>query len=474
LLETHRIGYSGDNALANSLIVGLGREGLALAQYLSERGDSVTVCEGRPLPELGTDIEKLAAFGAVLIGENDHPDLTPYDVMYLNPAVSKEAPVVRDAQARGIKVSALTDLFFEICPAHIAGITGSNGKTTTTTLLGMMLQTEGITAHVGGNIGRPLLNEAGSMVKDDWVVLEMSSFQLEWLEASPEVAIVTNLTPNHLDRHHTMEEYAAAKLHIVQYQRPGDTLILHAEDRFTPQFARTAAGRVLYFSLESAPSDGAVLEAEMLSIRRGGYSVPVCARRELRVPGRHNVANALAAIAAADAIGVRPEAMREAINSFNGVPHRLELVRTLDGVRFYNDSIATSPDRAQAALAAVEGPVVLILGGHDKDLTWDDLCRVAVERCHAVLLIGEAQELIAAHLSKALSANPGGLLTADAVYICGDLERAVAAVRRYARPGDVALLSPACASYDQFRNFEERGARFRGLVEALHGDNEAA
>ncbi|MDB5057447.1 MAG: UDP-N-acetylmuramoylalanine--D-glutamate ligase, partial [Chloroflexi bacterium] len=215
----------GRHILSKSLIVGLGREGMALAQYLTARGDDVTVCEGRSLPELGADAQKLSALGAGLIAGNDHPDLTPYDVLYLNPAVSKEAPVVRDAQLRGIKVSALTDLFFEVCPAHIAGITGSNGKTTTTTLLGLMLQAGGITTHVGGNIGRPLLNEAASMGKDDWVVLEMSSFQLEWLEASPEVAVVTNLTPNHLDRHHTMDEYAAAKLHIAQYQRPGDTLI---------------------------------------------------------------------------------------------------------------------------------------------------------------------------------------------------------------------------------------------------------
>ena len=314
----------------------------------------------------------------------------------------KDVPVVADAEReRGIPISALTDLFFQVCPARIVGITGSNGKTTTTTLLGLMLTAGGFNTHVGGNIGRPLLNEALDMHASDWVVLEMSSFQLEWLEASPEIAIVTNLTPNHLDRHHSMEEYAEAKLRIVRYQDPGDTVVLHLEDRYAPLFAKAARGRVLYFSLDSAPSEGAVLEGEMLSIRRGGNSVPVCVRQELRVPGRHNVANALAAIAAADVIGVPPAAMREAIMRFAGVPHRLELVRTHAGVRYYNDSIATSPDRAQAALAAVAGPVVLILGGHDKDLPWQALCRDAVARCRAVLLIGEAQDLIAGHLAAA-------------------------------------------------------------------------
>jgi UDP-N-acetylmuramoylalanine--D-glutamate ligase len=426
------------------------------------------------LADLGADAATLASVGASLIAGNDHPDLAPYDTIYLNPAVSKEAAVVLDAHARGIRISALTDLFFEVCPAPIVGITGSNGKTTTTTLLGQMAQVAGITTHVGGNIGRPLLNEAASMAADDWVVLEMSSFQLEWLKSSPRVAVVTNLTPNHLDRHHTMAEYAAAKLRIVQYQHADDAAILHAEDPYAPLFAKAAPGRVLYFSQESIPSDGSVLEGEMLSIRHDGRSVPVCARADLRVPGRHNVANALAAIAAADAMGVDADAMREAIRGFTGVPHRLELVRGVDGVRYYNDSIATSPDRAQAALAAVEGPVVLILGGHDKELPWDDLCRAAVERCRAVLLIGEAHDLIASHLQQAIDAHGAASLAADSVIWCGDLEHAVTSARRVAHAGDAVLLSPACASYDQFRSFEERGACFRQLVEALRGDNEAA
>jgi UDP-N-acetylmuramoylalanine--D-glutamate ligase len=409
-----------------------------------------------------------------LIAGNDHPDVAPYDTAFVNPAVSKEAPVVLDARARGVRVSALTDLFFEVCPARIAGITGSNGKTTTTTLLGMMLEAGGFTAHVGGNIGRPLLNEAASMQPTDWVVLEMSSFQLEWLEASPQVAIVTNLTSNHLDRHHTMDEYAAAKRHIVQYQRPGDAVILNAEDPYAPLFAREARGSVLYFSLESAPSNGAALGGEMLCLRRDGYSMPVCARSDLRVPGQHNVANALAAIAAADTVGVEPMAMREAIRRFSGVPHRLELIRQLDGVRYFDDSIATSPDRALAALAAVEGAIVLILGGHDKDLPWDTLCRTTIERCRAVMLIGEAQDLIAEHLAEAEASSPGMLLSPDCVQRCGDLEHAVAGAQIAAQPGDAVLLSPACASYDQFVNFEERGSRFRQLVEALNGGHQAA
>jgi UDP-N-acetylmuramoylalanine--D-glutamate ligase len=467
------LSMKGAARLAQALVVGLGREGLALARYLRALGQDVTVCDVRPLPDLAADAAKLEELGARLIAGTDRPDLAPFDTVYLNPAVPKTVPIVSDARALGVPISALTDLFFQICPAHIVGITGSNGKTTTTTLLGMMLARGGIRAHVGGNIGRPLLNEAAAMHAGDWVVLEMSSFQLEWLEASPELAVVTNLTPNHLDRHRTMEEYAAAKLRIVRYQRPDDAVVLCAEDRYAPLFAKAAGGRVLYFSLDSAPSEGAVLEGEMLSIRRGGHSVPVCARHDLRVPGRHNVANALAAIAAADVVGVAPDAMREAILSFTGVPHRLELVRTLAGVRFYNDSIATSPDRAQAALGAIAGPVVLILGGHDKELPWQALCRDAVDRCRAVLLIGEAQDLIAGHLAGALRAAPSGLLTAANVIACGDLPHAVARAERAAQPGDAVLLSPACASYDQFRDFEARGSLFRQLVEALHGDLQA-
>jgi UDP-N-acetylmuramoylalanine--D-glutamate ligase len=456
--------------LTQALVVGLGREGLALARYLRGRGQDVAVCDGRARGDLGADAAILDELGVQLIAGDDRPDLAPFDILYLNPAVPKNVPIVGDARARGLPITALTDVFFQVCPAHIVGITGSNGKTTTTTLLGLMLKHGGITTHVGGNIGRPLLNEAAAMSADDWVVLEMSSFQLEWLEASPELAVVTNVTPNHLDRHRTMDEYVEAKLRIVRYQRPGDTVILHAEDRYAPRFAEAAGGRVLYFSLESAPSEGAVLEGEMLSIRHDRHSVPVCTRQDLQVPGRHNVANALAAIAAAGVVGVTPGAMRQAILGFSGVPHRLELIRTVAGVRYYNDSIATSPDRAQAALAAVSGPVVLILGGHDKDLPWQALCRDAVNRCRAVLLIGEAQDLIAGHLADALRAKPGGLLTKANVIGCGDLEHAVRRAERLAQAGDAVLLSPACASYDQFRNFEARGLHFRYLVEALHGD----
>lgn len=207
----------------------------------------------------------------------------------------------------------------------------------------------------------------------------------------------------------------------------------------------------------------------MLCIRRGGFSVPVCSRHVMRVPGLHNVANALAAITAADVIGVDVDAMRDVLGSFTGVPHRLELVRTLDGVRYYNDSIATTPDRAQAALDAVEGPVILILGGHDKDLHWQAFCRAAAARSRAVLLIGEAQDLIAGHLKEALAATGQHVLPADNVRACKDLDHAVEAAHTFALPGDVVLLSPGCASYDQFSNFEARGARFRELVGALGG-----
>jgi UDP-N-acetylmuramoylalanine--D-glutamate ligase len=456
--------------VTKALIVGLGREGLALARYLGDRGNAVTVADGGDIARLGAAVDILADLGATLIAGNDHPDLVGFDIVYLNPAVPKDVPVVLDAQARGIPVSALTDLFFAVCPASIIGITGSNGKTTTTTLLGKMLEAAGLTTYVGGNIGRPLLNETEIMGPPDWVVLEMSSFQLEWLQASPRVAVVTNLTPNHLDRHHTMEEYAAAKLHIVQFQGADDCAVLHAEDVYAPLFAQAAGGRVVYFSLVSAPPDGAALEGDMPVIRRAGRSEPVCERSELRVPGDHNVANVLAACAAAAAVGVPTRAMREAIRSFTGVPHRLELVRSLEGVSYYNDSIATSPDRTRAALAAIPGPVLLILGGHDKALPWETLCREAVRRCRVVLVLGEAEDIIAGHLGDALRATSPGLLTADAVIRCGDLERAVHEGRIRAQRGDTVLLSPGCASYDQFRDFEERGRRFRQLVEGLHGD----
>jgi UDP-N-acetylmuramoylalanine--D-glutamate ligase len=455
--------------MSRVLIIGLGREGLALAQYLTARGETVTVADGRAPETLGTGAAQLAAVGARLIAGDDHPDLSGYDMLYLNPAVSKEAPVVADALRRALPVSALTDLFFTICPARIIGITGSNGKTTTTTLVGEMIRTAGLPVHVGGNIGRPLLNEAALMHPTDWVVLEMSSFQLEWLQASPQIAVVTNLTPNHLDRHHSMEEYFRAKAPIVAHQQPADCAILNADDGYAARFAEQAGGRVLYFSLVSAPADGAALEGDVLAIRRGGHTEAVCVQADVRIPGRHNLANALAAIAAANQIGVPPAAMHEVLRTFQGVPHRLEVVRTIDAVVYYNDSIATSPDRTLAALQALSRPIVLILGGHDKQLPWDDLCRVACARCRAVLMIGEATSLIATAFAHALQAGPPGLLQPEHVRACGDLEQAVTQAARLAQPGDAVLLSPGCASYDQYRNFEERGEHFRNAVGVLHG-----
>jgi len=401
-------------------------------------------------------------------------------VLVLSPGVDKRAPLVREALRRGVPITSETELFMARCPAPIIGITGSSGKTTTTTLIGAMLRRDAARpVYVGGNIGRPLLERLDEMTPDARVVLELSSFQLEWLTMSPAVAVVTNLTPNHLDRHETMDAYAAAKSNIVAHQESADAAVLNADDPLVAAFAGLTPGRVLYFSLVSPVEHGAYLasDGEKLLLARDGQTKVLCRASELRVPGRHTIANVLAAASVATLYGVAPEAIAATARAFDGVPHRLQRSGTVAGVTFYDDSIATTPERTRAALAAIPNPVVLILGGHDKKLPWEELARDAVRRCRGVVLIGEAARLIRRHLEAALDeemdrhreAAVAPLLRSAAVVDAASMTAAVERALELARPGDAVVLAPGCASYDMYRDFEERGDVFARAVGVVGG-----
>jgi UDP-N-acetylmuramoylalanine--D-glutamate ligase len=338
---------------------------------------------------------------------------------------------------------------------------------------------------VGGNIGQPLLERLSEISSEAWVVLELSSFQLEWLRMSPLIAAVTNITPNHLDRHETMDAYIAAKAHILAHQGADAVAVLNRDDPNVAALARHTPARVLFFSLGIGRSpraiarsadrpqgdsvDGAFLDGERLVLMGEGQRAVLCEAGELRVPGRHNVANALAAACIAHACGVAPQAIGEAIRRFRGIPHRLQLVGEIGGVRFYDDSIATSPARTLAALAALERPVVVILGGRDKHLPWDDLARVVVEQCRGAVLIGEAAPLVRCALTAALAASgagPARLLRREMIIDEATMAGAVARAAHMARPGDAVVLAPGCASYDMYRDYEERGDDFARAVGA--------
>ena len=443
-----------------ALVVGLAREGTDLARYLVAAGADVCVTDRRPATELGERLASLAGL-PIHYALGGHPPelLNGREVLYLSPGVPPELPLVAEARRRGLALSSATELFLARCPAPVVGITGSSGKTTTTALTGEVFRRAGRTVFVGGNIGVPLLGRLPEITPDAWVVLELSSFQLEPLRRSPHVAAITNITPNHLDRHPSMEAYTAAKYQIVAHQAPADWAVLNADDPLVA--AAPGAGRRLHFSLER-PVEGAYLVGDWLTMRRDGRETRVMPRTELRLRGRHNVANALAACAIAAAAGIGPAAVHAALAQFVGVPHRLELVGEVGGARYVNDSIATSPERSIAALESFDEPIVLLAGGRDKHLPWDRWAAVVARRVRALILLGEAQELIAA------AARTHGAAAVPRHHVA-TLDEAIALAHDLARPGDIVLLSPGCTSYDQFHDFEERGARFRAAVQALAG-----
>ena len=473
-------------------IIGLAREGTALARFLAERGASVTVSDLKGAEELEENIAALEGL-PIRYALDGHPPeiLDDADVLFVSPGVPLEAPIVAEARRRGIPISSETRLFVELCPAPIIGVTGSSGKTTTVSLVGEMLKAAGFRTWVGGNIGRPLIGYLDEIKPGDKVVMELSSFQLElfapgnWETGigdfgvegiSPHIAAILNITPNHLDRHPSMEAYIEAKKNIVRYQNTGDVAVLGHENAVTRSLADECPGQVLFFSQEAEVEQGAFLRGEELVLRLPGQPEAVVCRREvIRLRGMHNVANVLAACALAGVAGAPPEAMAGVTTTFEGVEHRLETVRVLDGVLWVNDSIATSPERAVAAIKSFDEPIVLLAGGRDKKLPWDEFARLVHQRVKHLVLFGEAASLIEravrSNASETLSqaTNYELRVTSDELQIhrCVDLEEAVAVAHRVAEPGDVVLLAPGGTSFDAYRDFAARGEHFRALVGAL-------
>lgn len=475
-----------DWAGKRAVILGIARQGTALARYLVAHGARVTLSDLKPREQL--DLRPLADLPGVDFALGGHPLtlLDGCDVLCLSGGVPSDLPIVQEARRRGIRLSNDAQVFFEACPARIIGVTGSAGKTTTTTLIGEILKLSAQAAAespararsvwVGGNIGNPLIGDLERIRPEDWVVMELSSFQLELMTRSPHIACVTNITPNHLDRHGTMAAYIAAKRRILDFQSPGDWRVLSADNAVTAGL--NASARALWFSTRSEPrGDGAWMDAAgYLRVRvdrtdespvgdsQSRIDAVICHRRELLLMGEHNIANVLAAAAACAAAGAPVEAMRRVATTFRGVAHRLQLVAERDGVRWYDDSIATAPERLMAALRCFDQPVILLCGGRDKHLPWDEAARMMLERCKAVVLFGEMGPMVAERLSdeaKRMS-RPSFRWS-----LCDSLEEAVAEAHRLARPGDVVLLSPGGTSYDAFKDFAERGDRFREWVEAL-------
>jgi UDP-N-acetylmuramoylalanine--D-glutamate ligase len=439
---------------------------VALAGFLAERGVEVTVSDLKNEEELRDSIEKLEGLPIrYVLGAHPSEILDGADTLFVSPGVPLEAPIIVEANRRGIPISSETKLFTALCPAPIVGITGSSGKTTTVSLVGQMLKVSGFRTWVGGNIGRPLIGHLEEIEPTDKVVMELSSFQLEIMEWSPSIAAILNITPNHLDRHPSMEAYTEAKLNIVRFQRAGDVAVL-GDGLVSDVQSRmpNLKSRILRFSLSEEVEEGAFLRGSRIVLRLRGAEQRICSADEIRLLGRHNLENVLAACAIAGAAGASRQAMAEVATTFEGVEHRLELVRELDAVRYYNDSIATSPERTVAALRSFDQPVVLLAGGRDKHLPWDEMARLTLQKVRCLILFGEAAPII----EKAVQEARGGMPEARCQVIrCTTLEEAVGVAAGEAQAGDVVLLAPGGTSFDAFSDFAERGDRFRELVEAL-------
>jgi len=445
-------------------VIGLGIEGQDLARFFATRGAQVTVSDAKPSERLQPALSAIADLDVVLsLGENRASAVDRADLVAVSQGAPLDLPPIVRARERGIPLTSRTKLFFDLCPATITGISGSSGKTTTTSLIGAIFGAGGRHCVVGGNIGGPLLSRLPEIDTTTWVVLEISHSQLVLADRSPHVACLTNVTPNHLDRF-TWEEYVALKHKLIAHQTPGDVAVLNFDDAITRGWSATAPGTVLMFSARSEiPGDGAFLRGDRVMFRRQAAETAVVSVGEIPLRGQHNIENVLAAVAVAGACGLPMPLAAEAIRAFQPPPHRLELVASAGGVSFVNDSIATTPERTLAGLRAFEEPIVLLIGGRDKHLPLDELAEESGRRCRAVVCFGEAAELLA---SACKGAHPRGTCAPIIRSVAG-LSEAVNVAARLAKAGDVVLLAPACTSFDSYDNFEQRGEEFRALVRAL-------
>jgi UDP-N-acetylmuramoylalanine--D-glutamate ligase len=456
---------------SNVLIIGAARQGVAMARYLAQHGARVIINDQRSLEQLTVARQELE--GLPIHWEvGGHPlyVLDEVTLVCVSGGVPLDIPLVSEAQKRGIPLSNDSQIFLEAVPCPVIGITGSAGKTTTTTLVGRIADAAAKRgavfrkAWVGGNIGTPLIADVDEIDGQDLAIIELSSFQLELMTVSPHIAAVLNVTPNHLDRHKTMEAYTAAKTHILIHQREGDVCVLNRDDPGSWQLAGSVRGQLISFGLDEPETftSGTYQRAGEIRLRKPGRDVNLMNKQSIALRGEHNLMNVLAACAIAVAAGMPLSAMQEGVEGFYGVPHRLELVRVLDGVQWYNDSIATAPERAIAAIGSFEEPLVLLAGGRDKNLPWEKFAEIVRRRVDHLILFGEASEIIARAMDSALSPeNPAKPYT---IHRCPNLHEAVLIAESISQPGDVVLLSPGGTSFDEFKDFEERGERFRTWV----------
>lgn len=453
------------------VIMGAARQGQALARFFTKRGAQVVLTDTREKEQLSEELAVLENLPVSLDLGGHHPEiLDGADLVCVSGGVPLTIPFIQEALIQRIPLSNDSQIFLEECPCMVAGITGSAGKSTTTALAGLMAKTtfemksNRQKAWVGGNIGNPLIDYLDQIGEDDLAIMELSSFQLELMKNSPQVAAVLNITPNHLDRHHSMDAYIDAKSHILWFQKADDIAILNRDDEISWDLVREIKGDLISFGLNKPDSraNGTFVDQDSVWLQIGREKLKMFPVEWIQLRGKHNLYNVLAASAIAAATTLALPAIQSAVEEFRGIPHRLETVRELNGVTWINDSIATAPERTIAALESISEPIVLLLGGRDKDLPWDKLANIVRNKVERVIIFGEA----AAIINEAIGPRkPGQYL--KSVVTTKDLAEALKTAQIQAQAGEVVLLSPGGTSYDAFKDFEERGQFFRDWVNQL-------
>ena len=437
----------------NVSVIGLGISNRPLIKYLVKLGANVTGYDRRTKEQLGEIYDELSGLGVRLVlGESYHDNLTG-EIIFKTPGLRFDHPALLAAKEKGSVITSEMEVFFDICPANIIAVTGSDGKTTTTTLIHKMMTAAGYKTWLGGNIGNPLLTDAENMKPTDWVILELSSFQLHTMKKSPKVAVITNLSPNHLDVHKDYQEYIDAKKNIMLYQSDSDKLVVNKSNAETEKIGKEAKGICVDFSSKEKAhvylQDGTIFRD----------TKPVLDISDIKIPGMHNVENYMAAIAAVEGLA-SDDVIKNVAKTFGGVEHRIELVRVLDGVRYYNSSIDSSPNRTINTLKVFPEKVIMIAGGKDKGIPYDELGMPLCEKVKLLILIGKTADKIEEAVK-----NAGG--EDIEILRCETYEQVVKTAYERAVSGDVVLLSPASTSFDMFENFEERGNLFKKLVNEL-------
>lgn len=445
-------------------IIGLGVSNIPLIEYFHKCKSYVTVFDNRSIDEIPKEImDKITEYAMEFsLGPNNLDKLKGFDIIFRSPSCMPNIEELEAEKQRGAIVTSEIEMLMEMCPGTVIGVTGSDGKTTTTTLVYEILKKAGYNCYLGGNIGTPLFTKLPEMLPEDYIVLELSSFQLMEMQISPKISVITNVSPNHLNIHSSYEEYIDAKANIFKYQSEDDIVVLNYDNDITREFAKEANSKVVFFSGKNKIDDGFIVDNDTIKECKDKIRRHILKTQELNIRGKHNYENVCAALAATSSL-VDLDTAIDAIKEFVGVEHRLEFIKELFGAKWYNDSIGTSPTRTIAGLNSFDEDIILIAGGYDKNLDYEPIAKPILDKVKALILVGQTAEKIF-YSVKSEEERTGKHVD---IYTCNTLEETVKVAKRIVKPGQVVLFSPASASFDMFKNFAERGEKFKQIVNEL-------